>query len=432
MKRRFHLGNIWKKHNIWNKHKIWNRPGGSGGQNQGPSGGGGRKNEEGPPDLDQIFKQMIDKAKALFGQKRNGISRGGNGGSQLSFGGTEFQSIGIVVVVILLFLTLISGLYVVDPPERAVVMRLGKYIRTEGPGPHWLMPFIESKEIVNVEQVATNDHSALMLTRDGNIVSVGVAVQYRVGSEDEDVRAYLFNVVNPIRSLNQSAESAMRQVVGQSTMDEVLTQKRSEIATAIKTQLIATLKNYHTGIRVSDVVMQFAKAPDEVRAAFDDVIKASADEERLVNQARAYENEIIPKAKGSAERLRSEALGYKQETILLAEGNVQRFNLLLPQYLKATKITQTRLYLDTLEEVFSKTSKVVVDAGIGNNLINLPIGHYVTEASRLQANSESNNTNNPNSANANANSAGSSSSSSNSNTNFTSAAAQYQQKEKNP
>ena len=233
--------------------------------------------------------------------------------------------------------------------------------------------------MVNVEQVATSDHSGHMLTRDGNIVSVGVAVQYRVGADDKDVRAFLFNVANPQRSLHQSVESALRQVVGQSTMDEILTSKRAEIATAIKQQTIATIKNYDTGFRVLDVVMQFAKAPDEVRAAFDEVIKASADEERLVNQARAYENEVLPRAKGTAERLRNEAMGYKQESILIAEGNAQRFNLVYPQYVKAPKVMQTRMYLDALEEIFSKISKVVVDSGNGNNFIYLPLDKILTE-----------------------------------------------------
>lgn len=374
--------------------KIWNRPGGD---NQTP---GGRKRNEGPPDLDQIFRQILNKIKSLLGNKPQGKS---------SMDGQEFQSIGIVIVAGLLILYVISGIYIVEPPERAVIMRFGKYVKTVGPGPHWLFPLIESKEIVNVEQVATKDHSGLMLTRDGNIVSVGVAVQYRIGADNEDVRAYLFNVVNPIRSLNQSAESALRQVVGQSTMDEVLTQKRSEIANAIKVQIVETLNNYNTGIRVSDVVMQFAKAPDEVRAAFDDVIKASADEERLVNQARAYENEVLPKAKGTAEQLRNEALGYKQETILLAEGNVQRFNLVLPQYLKAPKVTQARLYIDTLEEILSKTSKIIVDAGVGNNLINLPLKDFLSEAERERSSAES-----P------------------SNNSGSAAALQYQQKEKTP
>jgi membrane protease subunit HflK len=156
-------------------------------------------------------------------------------------------------------------------------------------------------------------------------------------------------------------------------MDEVLTLKRSEIASLIKEQTVATIKNYNTGIWVLDVVMQFAKAPDEVRAAFDEVIKASADEERLVNQARAYENEILPKAKGIAERLKNEALAYKQEAILIAEGKVQRFNLVLPQYQKAPKVMQTRMYLDAIEQILSKTSKIVVDQSIGNSMVYLPL-----------------------------------------------------------
>lgn len=345
---------------------AWNKPGDK--DNNNPWGR--KSGEQGPPDLDQIFKQFTNKIKQLVGGK-TGSGFSTSGGEQ------EFSTFAGIALLVILFLYVISGIYIVEPPERAVVTRFGKYVRTEDSGPHWLPSFIESKEVVNVEQVATSDHNGLMLTRDGNIVSVGVAVQYRVGDDTDDVRAYLFNVVNPVRSLDQSAESALRQVLGQSTMDEVLTSKRSEIATAIKDQMIETLKNYHTGLRVLDVVMQFAKAPNEVRAAFDEVIKASADEERLVNQARGYENEVLPRAKGDAERLRNEALGYKQETILIAEGNVQRFNLVLPQYLKAPKVMQTRMYLDAMEQILNKTSKIVVDSGLGNNMIYLPLDRLI-------------------------------------------------------
>jgi len=344
--------------------RIWNKPGD--GQENGNSPWGRRGNEQGPPDLEQIIRRLNSKIKNLFGTQKGPTRVSGSGGQ-------EFQFVGGVVCAVLLIVYILSGIYIIDPPERAVVTRFGKYVRTEDPGPHWLLPLIESKEVVNVEQVATSDHNGLMLTRDGNIVSVGVAVQYRIGDDSEAVRAYLFNVVNPVRSLNQSAESALRQVLGQSTMDEVLTSKRSEIATAIKEQMIATLKNYDTGLQVLDVVMQFAKAPDEVRAAFDEVIKASAEEEQLVNQARAYENEVLPRAKGTAERLRNEALGYKQETILVAEGNVQRFNLILPQYLKSPKVMQTRMYLDAMEQILNKTTKVIVDTGEGNNVLYLPL-----------------------------------------------------------
>lgn len=340
---------------------AWNEPG----KNQNPWGQ--NRKDQGPPDLDKLFKNLFEKFKKRLGGGANRTSSGNWGNQDLGF----MAGIGLVVLIVVY---LIAGIYIVEPPERAVITRFGKYIETKGPGPHWLPVFIESKEIVNVEQVHTSDQSGLMLTKDRNIASVGIAVQYRIGDEINDVRAYLFNVVNPIHSLKLSAESALRQVVGQSTMDEVLTLKRAEIAEAIKEQIIATLKPYQTGILVLDVATQFAKAPDEVRAAFDDVIKAAADEERLVNQARAYENEVLPKARGTVERLKNEAQGYKEETILIAEGNVQRFNKILPEYKKAPKVTQTRLYLDTMEQVLSKTTKFLIEGSPGNNnMIYLPL-----------------------------------------------------------
>lgn len=357
--------------------KIWNKPGGPGNSNNSPWGR--RGGEQGPPDLDQIFRQLQKKIRSIFGHAQS---------IRPSDNGQGFSVMVGVLIAAIVILYVLLGIYIVQPPERAVVTRFGQYVQTTGPGPHWLPPLIESKEIVNVEQVTTSEHSGLMLTRDGNLVSVGVAVQYRVGNTNQDVRAYLFNVVNPVRSLDLSAESALRQVVGQSTMDEVLTSRRSEIAAAVKEQMIETLKNYHTGLLVLDVVMQFAKAPDEVRAAFDEVIQASADEERLVNQAKAYENEVLPRAKGTAERLRNEALGYKQETILVAEGHAQRFNLILPPYLKAPKVMQVRMYLDTIEQVLNKTSKIIIDSGAGNNLIYLPLDRLLKEIKLNEAPSQ--------------------------------------------
>ncbi len=331
------------------------------------------KAETGPPDLEAIFRKLTEKFKNFLNTKKG--KRQGAGKSPRVSGPSDLQGLkhmGGIALVVILVLYVISGIYIVDPPERAVITRFGKYARTLGPGPHWYANFIEKKEIVNIERVLTSDHSGLMLTSDRNIASVGIAVQYRIGSGVEDVRSYLFNVINPIHSLKLSAESALRQVVGQSTMDEVLTLKRSEIALAIKEQLIETLKNYDTGILVLDVVTQFAKAPDEVRAAFDDVIKAAADEERLVNQARAYENEVLPRARGTVESLKNEAQGYKQETVLWAEGNVARFNLILAEYQKAPKVTQTRLYLETLSKILSDTTKVIVEGQGNNHLLYLP------------------------------------------------------------
>ncbi|MBP6103584.1 MAG: FtsH protease activity modulator HflK [Gammaproteobacteria bacterium] len=340
--------------------RIWNTPGGSSGQDPWRRKKGG----SGPPDLDQILRTAVKQLKTLF----QGTPSGSASAPIQPL--DRFVTLALCAV---LLLYVLAGIYIVEPPERAVVTRLGRYVRTEGPGPHWLPPFLEARELVNVQQVSTSDHSGLLLTKDGNIVSISVAVQYRIREDEDAVRSYLFNVVNPIRSLSQSADSALRQVIGQSTMDEVLTLKRAEIAMAIKEQMVETLKNYHTGIWVLGVVMQFAKAPDEVRAAFDEVIKASADEERLVNQARAYENEVLPKARGTAERLKSEALADKEESILIAEGNVKRFNLVLPQYLLAPKVTQARLYIETIEEVLSKASKVMVDLPQGNNVVYLPL-----------------------------------------------------------
>lgn len=359
---------------------AWNEPGSGGrnnpNQNQNPWNRGNGGKESGPPDLDQLIKKFIDKIKANF-RNLSGGGGSGTGGNSSGRGNSffpeqkEWGNLAAIVVIVLGVLYLLSGIYIVEPPERAVVTRFGKYVATKGPGPHWLPTFIESKELVNVEQVHTSDHSGLMLTKDRNIASVGIAVQYRVGTEEEDVRAFLFNVVNPIQSLKLSAESSLRKVVGQSTMDEVLTLKRSEIAIAIKEQLIETLKPYQTGLMVSDVAMQFAKAPDEVRTAFDDVIKAAADEERLINQAHAYENEVLPRARATVDGLKNEALGYKEETILIAEGNVQRFNQILPEYKKAPRVTQTRLYLDTMEQILQKTTKMLIEGG--NNLMYLPV-----------------------------------------------------------
>lgn len=360
---------------------AWNEPGE--GKDRKPKNPWGKDREPGPPDLEQLFKKWMGKIKNFFGQ--NGRNRPAwTGGENTPLGDPkEFRVIATWIVGILFFLYVLSGFYIVEPPERAVVTRFGKYARTEMPGPHWLPPLIESREIVNVDQVATSDHNGLMLTKDRNIASVGIAVQYRIGEDLNDVRTFLFNVVSPIQSLKQSAESALRQVVGQYTMDEVLTLKRSEIALAIKEQIMETLKNYHTGIKVLDVAMQFAKAPDEVRAAFDDVIKAAADEERLVNQAGAYENEVLPKARGTVEKLKNEAMAYRQEITLKAEGNVQRFNAILPEYQKAPKVTQTRLYLDAMEQVLSSVTKIVSDPNVGNNFIYVPMEKNAAETPAL-------------------------------------------------
>jgi len=292
----------------------------------------------------------------------NGPSRWGKpGNSSGKPSGSDLMSTmkpfwGIIIFVLALGYVL-SGIYIVQPAERAVVTRFGKYVRTATPGLHWLPRFIEQEEKVNVERRETSRHQGAMLTKDENIVFVDIAVQYRINNAKD----FLFNVARPIRSLGEATESALRQVIGQSDLDYVLTLGRASVASAIKTQLIETVQSYGMGIEIYDVNMQPAKVPEEVRAAFDDVIKAREEHESLVYSAKAYANDILPKAQGQANRMLEEANGYREEMRLLAEGAKQRFNLVLPEYLKAPQVTRTRLLLETMEKVFTDTNKILID-----------------------------------------------------------------------
>lgn len=355
---------------------AWNEPGsGDNKKNQNSQDPWGtRKSDQGPPDLDKIVREWIKALKGLFNGNKQGSPFGAGTGSSPRAAGPVVPNMPIkglvgLITGIVLVIYILLGIYIVEPAERAVVTRFGRYVRTEGPGPHWLPQVIESKEIVNIDRTESTRHGGSMLTKDENIVSVEVTVQYRI----EDAQAYLFNVVNPVNSLKQATESALRQVVGQSTLDDVLTSGRALIAGAIKDQIVSTLAVYKTGMLVLDVAMQPAKAPDEVRAAFDDVIKAREEEVRSVNQAESYANDILPKAFGMAERMKKEALAYKQEKQLGAEGNTRRFNLILPGYQKAPKVTQTRLYLDAMEQILSKTTKMLIEGDNNNNVLYLPI-----------------------------------------------------------
>lgn len=362
---------------------AWNEPGSNDKKNQSQNPWGKRSNDQGPPDLDKMLSHWFKTLKNMF-KGNNSDNRGG--GSSFSMGNKNpMKGILGILAVLLLVLYVLSGIYIVEPPERAVVMRFGRYVRTEGPGPHWIPNVIESKEIVNIDRTESTRHGGSMLTKDENIVSVEVTVQYRI----EDIKAYLFNVVDPVNSLKQATESALRQVVGQSTLDDVLTSGRAFIGGAIKDQIVSTLALYKTGILVLDVAMQPAKAPDEVRAAFDDVIKAREEAVRSVNQAESYANDILPKARGIAERMKKEALGYKEETQLLAQGNTERFNLGLPAYQKAPEVTRTRLYLDAMTRILSNTPKMFVDGGTNSNVMYLPIDKWMnTNASAKKEKTE--------------------------------------------
>ncbi len=332
----------------------------------------GRPDEEGPPNIDEALRQLQRKLRSLFGQ---------GDGPTTTFGGTNkpatnktfgFTLAGIVALVVYV----ISGIYVVEPAEEAVVLRLGKYIETVGPGPHWIAPIIETKEVLNVQEIKTTKHGGQMLTKDENIVSAEIAVQYRIN----DAKDYLFNLVQPEKSLQQVSESALRAVVGQSTLNEVLTSGRGEIGAEIRKQIQQNLNNYKSGLEISDLAMQQTKAPEEVKAAFDDAIKAQQDEERLVNEAQAYSRKIIPIAEGRAKRTFEEARAYKERVILEAQGKTAKFAEILPEYKRAPQVTRDRLFIDTMQDVYTNTTKVLVDVAGGNNLVYLPLDKLIAQS----------------------------------------------------
>ena len=350
----------------------WNEPGGSD-----PWGGGGGNrggNDQGPPDLDEVVRKLQNRFGGIFG---GGGGRGGDGGGAAALGGLGLLlAVGAVV-------WLASGIYIVDPAERGVELRFGKYTETTEPGPHWHIPYpIESVSKVNVDRVQSIElgyksagrlessvlSESLMLTQDENIVDVRLAVQYRI----KDARDYLFQVRQPEDTLRQAAESAVREVVGKSKMDFVITEGRTEIAARTKELMQEILDRYQSGLVVTTVNLADAQAPEEVQEAFADAIKAREDEERFKNEAEAYSNEVIPKARGAAARQLEEAQAYKASVMAKAEGEASRFTNLLSEYRKAPEVTRERLYLETVEHVLSKSSKVMVDVS-GNNLLYLPL-----------------------------------------------------------
>ncbi len=347
-----------------------------------PSGGDkdpwGRKRDQGPPDLDQIVKNLQNKISGVFGGGRRGGARSGGGGaSGFGFG---------LVVAVALVLWFLSGFYVVQQGENAVVLRFGHKSIVTGPGLHWHWPFpIERKENVNVEKVSTLElgyrradrgnstnkvpKEALMLTQDENIISIEFAIQYKV----KDATDYLFNISDPDVTIAQAAESAVREVVGKNTLDFALTAGRAEVEQSIKVILQEMLDRYRGGIYIVAVEMQEALPPDEVRAAFDDVVKAREDEQRLKNEAEAYFNDVVPRARGAAARIVQEAEGYKASVIARAEGDAKRFSQIVTEYAKAPNVTRERMYIETMEQVLSNATKVFVDQKGNNNVLYLPL-----------------------------------------------------------
>ena len=355
--------------------------------NKNPWGG----NNQTPPELEEVLKDFKNKFNTRFG----GGSSGKGGVSKAAKGSFKY----FVILAVLLWL--LSGIYIVDPAEKGVVLRFGAYQNTTDQGPHWRIPYpFESVYKVNVEQIRATEigfrniqnssysgavsSESLMLTKDENMVDVKLAVQYKIA----DAQAYLFNVFNPELTLSHVVQSVIRQVVGDNTMDHVLTTGREQVAQEVKSASQGLLNEYNTGLIITAVTMQDAQPPIQVKASFDDVVKAREDEQRYINEAKAYANDIVPKARGASQRLIAEAEAYKSQVVSKSEGEAYRFNQILEEYLKAPVVTKERLYRETLEEVLGSTSKVIVDSN-SDSLMYLPIDQLINSSRSSSSSSTS-------------------------------------------
>lgn len=333
---------------------------------------------QGPPDLEELWRDFNRRLDRLFGGRG-----GGNNGQGPST--REPRRIGggaglLFLLIVLVWLA--SGFYIVNEGQRGVVLRFGKYIETTLPGPRWHLPFpIETAEVVNLAQVRTVEvgyrnnvrskvlKESLMLTDDENIVDVQFAVQFVLKSPND----YLFNSRAPDETVLQAAETAVREIVGKSSMDYVLYEGRAEVAAQAHKLMQEILDRYGTGINISKVTMQNAQPPEQVQSAFDDAVKAGQDRERQKNEGQAYANDVIPKARGMAARLVQEAEGYRGRVIEQSEGDASRFRQVVSEYNKAPQVTRDRMYLDAMQQIFSSTTKILVDQKAGSNLLYLPL-----------------------------------------------------------
>jgi membrane protease subunit HflK len=359
---------------------AWNEPGGNGGKDP----WGQRRKEQGPPDLDKILKNIRDRLSGLFG---GGSGRGTGGG-----GGERFNRIGLgLIVAVAIVLWLLSGFYVINQGERGVELKFGKKNEVTGPGLHWHWPWpIERVEKVNVDQVSTLSigrrgdkgsgggvDSGFMLTEDENIVVVEFTVQYKI----KDASDYLFNVRDPKSTIVQAMESASREVVGKSQLDFIITEGQLEVSDKTQKLLQEILDRYKSGIQIVKVQMQKVSPPEEVKAAFDDATKAREDGARIIKEAEAYSNDIIPRARGAASRLVQEAQGYKASVMARAEGDARRFTSIVNEYVKAPGVTRDRMYIETMEQVLSSTTKILIDQKGGSNVLYLPLDRMLQHAS---------------------------------------------------
>jgi len=346
---------------------AWNEPGNN---DKDPWKNKGGKNQ-GPPDLDDLFKDLGNKFGGIFG---GGSSGGGKSGK-------SFSSVGIsIALVVAILVYVFSGFYTIKEAEQGIVLRFGQYTGNVEPGLRWKWTFIDRVIPVDVQTTRNLPASGFMLTQDENVVRVEMQIQYRV----VDARNYVFSVTNADDSLSQSLDSALRYVVGHSKMDDVLTSGREAVRQNVWKELDKIIEPYNLGLIVVDVNFKDARPPEEVKDAFDDAIAAQEDEIRYLREAEAYARGIEPRARGRVKRMEQEALAYKEQTVLDAEGEVARFNKLLPEYQAAPEVTRQRLYLATMEKVYANTSKVMVDVEGGNNMMYLPLDKIMQQQSTPQ------------------------------------------------
>jgi len=339
---------------------------------------------QGPPDLDELWRDFNRKLGGLFGGKGGGGSGGNGSGGTPGFNPSpKTTGIGIGLIAgVAALIWLGTGFFIVQEGQQAVITQFGKYHSTVGAGFQWRLPYpVQRHETVFVTQLrsvdvgrdaivpATGLRESSMLTEDENIVDIKFVVQYRL----KDAREYLFESRDPDGAVLKAAETAVREVVGKMKMDAALVEERDQIAPRVRTLMQTILDRYNVGISVESINLQMVRPPEQVQAAFDDVLKAGQERNRAKDEAQAYANDVVPRARGAASRLTQEAEGYRARIVAQAEGDAQRFRSVLTEYQKAPQVTRDRMYVDTMKEVYSNVTKVMVDAKSGSNLLYLPL-----------------------------------------------------------
>jgi membrane protease subunit HflK len=342
---------------------AWNEPGNNG-KNNDPWNQGGKN--QGPPDMDEVFRNLSKKLGGIFGGNKGSSADNNNGGSAA-----------LVMLLVVVFIGwLFSGIYTIKESERGVILRFGQYHSEVNPGINWKPTFVDQVIPVDISSVETLKTDGFMLTQDQNLVRVTFEVQYRI----DDPRQYKFAAVDADSSLRQATDAALRFVIGHSLMDDVLTKGRELIRQNTRVELEAIIKPYNLGLQIVDVNFRDARPPEEVKAAFDDAIAAQEDEQRFIQEATAYARAIEPEARGRVNRVMQESEAYKQQSQLKAQGEVARFEKLLPEYIASPQVTRERLYIETMEQVYGNTSKVLVDVKNGNNIMYLPLDKMLNQS----------------------------------------------------